>query len=189
MRRALHMFLVLTVLAVLTPSPASADGLFSPWAGVNLGNAPVEGRRAFGVTAGAMGGGFLGGEFDFGFSPNFFDEPVDNSALTLMANLLIGIPIGGTTGGGVRPYGTGGLGLIRTQIDTPANDHAHNELGVNVGGGIMGFFSDHFGVRGDLRYFRNLTEGTKPDDLGPIDLGFDLGGLDFWRASIGIVIR
>ena len=42
------------------------------------------------------------------------------------------------------------------------------------------------GMRGG---FRNLTKGTNPDDLGPVDFGFDLGSLDFWRASIGIVIR
>ena len=90
----------------------------------------------------------------------------------------------------MRPYVTGGAGLIRTQIDTPTGrDNASNMVGFNLGGGMMGFFSDHFGVRGDLRYFKNLTQGTNPTDLGRVNFGFDLGSFDFWRTSIGIVIR
>ena len=191
MQRAIAIRVLLAmVFGIWAPVAASADALFSPWAGVIRGNEPAEGRHAFGWTAGGMRAGVIGGEVDFGFSPNFFDEPVDNSALTVMGNLIIGIPVGGTTGGGLRPYVTGGAGLIRTQIDTPTGrDNASNTVGFNLGGGVMGFFSDHFGVRGDLRYFRNLTKGTNPDDLGPVDFGFDLGSLDFWRASIGIVIR
>ena len=191
MTRAIAIRILLaTVFGVWAPAASSADALFSPWAGGIRGNEPAKGRRAFGWTAGGMRAGIIGGEVDFGFSPNFFDEPVDNSALTVMGNLMIGIPVGGTTGVGLRPYVTGGAGLIRTQIDTPTGrDNASNNVGLNLGGGVMGFFSDHFGVRGDLRYFRNLTKATNPDDLGPVDFGFDLGSLDFWRASIGIVIR
>jgi hypothetical protein len=189
-RSSTVLVLVAATIAVWLPAPAFADALFSPWASVILGNEPAEGRRAFGWTAGGMRGGVIGGEIDLGFAPNFFDQPLDNSALTVMGNLIIGIPVGGMRGGGLRPYVTGGGGLIRTQIDTPSlRDDANNALGLNVGGGLMGFFSDHFGVRGDVRYFRNLTKGNDPDDLGPIDFGFDLGTFDFWRGSIGIVIR
>lgn len=189
MRRTIKiLFLMAALIAVWAPGPAFADAIFSPWAGVILGNEPAEGRRALGWTAGGMRGGVFGGEFDFGFSPDFFDEAVDNSALTLMGNLIVGIPLGGVRGAGLRPYVTAGGGLIRTQIDTPTGrDNANNEVGLNVGGGLMGFFSDHFGVRGDLRYFRNLTKGNGTDDRGLI--GFDVGTLDFWRGSIGIVIR
>jgi hypothetical protein len=182
--------LLAMVFGIWAPVVSSGDALFSPWGAVIRGNEPAEGRHAFGWTAGGMRGGIIGGEVDLGFSPNFFDEPVDNSALTVMGNLIVGIPVGGTAGGGLRPYVTGGAGLIRTQIDTPSGrDTASNRVGFNLGAGLMGFFNDHFGVRGDLRYFRNLTKGTNPDELGPVDFGFDLGALDFWRTSIGIVIR
>jgi hypothetical protein len=182
--------LLVFVFGIWAPVASSADAFFSPWAAAIRGNEPAEGGHAFGWTAAGMRGGIVGGEVDFGFSPNFFGEPVDNSALTVMGNLIIGIPVGGTAGVGLRPYVTGGAGLIRTQIDTPTGrDNASNMVGFNVGGGLIGFFSDHFGARGDLRYFKNLTKGTNPNDLGPVDFGFDLGSLDFWRASIGIVIR
>jgi opacity protein-like surface antigen len=136
-----------------------------------------------------MGAGIIGGEFDFGYSPSFFGTENDfgnNNVLTGMGNVIVGIPIGGTSGGGVRPYLTGGVGLIRTQIDglfDEVDGVSNNDFGFNLGAGVMGYFNDHVGLRGDIRYFRNLHE----DDDSDID--FDLGGFDFWRASIGLVIR
>jgi hypothetical protein len=187
MRRVLRFLTAAAAVGlVAVPATARAEGFFSPWAGVNFDSQPVEQSGAYGITAGAMGAGVIGGEFDFGYSPDIFGEPVDNHGITLMGNLVIGIPIGGTSGVGVRPYVTGGVGLIRTSIDDVFGDKVtENHFGINVGGGIMGFFSDHFGLRGDLRYFRNLQEDDDPD---PFDI-VDLGGLDFWRASVGIVIR
>src|SRR5262249_56186713 len=66
-----------------------------------------------------MGAGIIGGEVDFGWSPSFFGTQNDfgnNSVLNLMGNVIVGVPIGGTHGSGVRPYVIGGLGLIRPQI-------------------------------------------------------------------------
>ena len=48
----------------------------------------------------------------------------------------------------------------------------------------MAFFSDHVGVRGDVRYFRTLTDRTAG---GGID--FDLGDLNFWKWDIGAAFR
>lgn len=190
MRRTTGLVLLTAALMFLVaPTPARADGFFSPWAGVNFGSDPANGRGSFGVSAGYMGAGIIGGEFDFGYSPSFFGTENDfgnNNVLTAMGNVIIGVPIGGTRGGGVRPYVTGGVGLIRTQIDGLLDDIdgvSNNDFGFNLGAGVMGYFNDHVGLRGDLRYFRNLNE----HDDNQID--FDLGNFDFWRASIGLVIR
>jgi opacity protein-like surface antigen len=199
MRLGLRMCVAAAALVwVLAPSQARAEGFFAPWAGVNFGSGVgdlnfnddvSEGRASFGVSAGSMGAGVIGGEFDFGYSPSFFgteNEFGSNTVITAMGNLIIGIPIGGTSGPGIRPYVTGGLGLIRTQIDggTVAQvESSNNEFGYNLGAGVMGYFNDHVGLRGDLRYFRWLQE----DDASGID--FDLGTFHFWRASIGVVIR
>jgi len=107
--------------------------------------------------------------------------------MNLMGNVIIGIPIGGQKGAGIRPYFTGGLGLLRTQIDggTLGNvSSSDNGLGWNLGGGVMGYFADHIGVRGDLRYMRGFNE----QDLG-FDTGDNLRALRFWRASVGVVFR
>jgi hypothetical protein len=182
---------------VLAPVQAQAQGYVTPWVGVTFGkdagealiDAVDDGRNAFGVSAGGMGAGIFGGEFDFGYSPSFFGTENDfgnNTVITLMGNVIIGIPIGGTSGPGIQPYVTGGLGLIRTQIDGGDffPESSNNEFGYNLGGGVNGFFNDHVGLRGDLRYFRWLQEDESTDIF---DL--DLGSFRFWRASIGVVIR
>ena len=191
MRRVIKALVLTSVLALSwAPAQARAEGYVSPWAGVNFGNDQAEGKAAFGVFAGYMGAGIIGGEVDFGFAPNFFGESVDNNVMNVMGNLIIGIPVGGTRGPGIRPYVTGGLGLIRTSIDSglsSVDDFTSNEFGFNLGVGAMGYFNDHFGLRGDVRYYRTLNDGDgDDDDLIP---EFDLGAFDFWRASIGIVIR
>ena len=38
-----------------------------------------------------------------------------------------------------------------------------NDFGLDVGGGVMGFFSDNVGLRGDIRYFRGFR-GTSDND-------------------------
>jgi len=181
------LILMAVVAAISAPAIARAEGYVSPWAGVQFGSSVQEGRGSFGVNAGGMGSGVIGGEFGFGFSPSFFGTKTDfgnNTVLDVMGNVIVGVPIGGTRGGGARPYFTAGLGLIRTQIDggnvfTPET-HSNN-LGYNIGGGAMGFFNQHVGVRGDVRYLRTLQ--------GDVINNLDLGGFHFWRASFGVVFR
>ncbi len=177
---------------VLAPKVARADGYVSPWVSANAGSSFENGRAGVGLNAGAMGAGIIGGEIDFGYSPSFFGTQNDfgnNSVINLMGNLIIGIPIGGTHGAGIRPFVTGGVGLLRTQIDGGTLAHvssSNNQLGWNAGGGVMGFFNDHFGLRGDLRYlrgFENLATGNEVIDLNGTNQ------LHFWRADIGLVIR
>lgn len=188
-----------------SPSRASADWLLTPFIGANFGgNADFgafddfddefERRVDMGASLGWMGAGIVGFEVDFGWSPNFFENTVgpgnfefgDSSVMTLMGNVLVGVPIGGQTGFGIRPYGSGGAGLIRGQIDGDGffDDLDSNNFGFNVGAGVHGFFSDNIGIRGDIRYFRTLTE-EEPEDA--FDLG--LSDFDFWRATVGLTIR
>src|ERR1700716_851871 len=99
---------------VLAPTPARADGFVTPWVGSAFGSNIQNGQATIGVSAGGMGAGIIGGEADFGWSPSFFGTKSDfgnNTVMDLMGNLIIGAPIGGTHGSGVRPYAVGGLGL------------------------------------------------------------------------------
>src|SRR5260221_2214775 len=121
MRRAIKTTLLTGALAlVLAPTPARADGFITPWVGSAFGSNIKNGQTTFGVSGGGMGAGIIGGEADFGWSPSFFGNKSDfgnNTVMNLMGNLIVGVPVGGTHGAGVRPYVVGGLGLIRTQID------------------------------------------------------------------------
>jgi len=176
----------------LAPAVAHAEGYVSPWASAQAGSSFNNGRAGFGVDAGGMGAGIVGGELDFGYSPSFFGTNNDfgnNSVINLMGNVIVGVPVGGTHGAGIRPFVTGGVGLLRTQIDggTVANvSSSNNQWGWDLGAGAMGFFNDHFGLRGDLKYlrgFENLATGNQVVDLNGSNQ------LHFWRADIGVVIR
>ena len=174
---------VVATIMGLAPAPAFADGFFSPWAGINFANEPADGRGSFGLTGGSMAGGVIGGEIDFGYSPSFFGEENvfgNNNVVTFMGNLIVGLPLGGTQGPSVRPYVTAGGGLIRSKIDVLSTDISSNDFGINAGGGVMLFFGDRLGVRGDLRYFRT--------GWGDFEF-FDFESVDFWRASVGLVLR
>jgi len=195
---------ILTLIAV--PRTASADWLFTPFIGTAFNadadfgggfDEPGEFERRFtyGASLGYMGAGVIGFEFDFGYTPNFFETIVDDgdftfaddsNVTTLMANVIIGIPLGGQTGFGVRPYLVGGAGLLRTHVEGAGlffEDLDSNEFGFNVGGGVNIFFVDSVGIRGDVRYFRTFS-GSDDDELD-----FDIGDFDFWRATAGVTFR
>jgi opacity protein-like surface antigen len=186
----------------LLPATASAQSwFFSPFIGANFGgNASFgdfddvddefEKRVDFGATIG-WNPNVVGFEVDLGWSPNFFEDTTgdrnfnfgDSNVTTLMGNLLISAP----PGTGIRPYASGGLGLMRARAtvdDGVFNDLTVNDLGINIGGGINGQFSDSVGLRGDIRYFRSLQD-NEPDD--EFDIG--LADFNFWRGSIGLTFR
>ena len=186
MRRGLKaLILTGTIALVLTPIQARADGFVSPWVGSAFGSSIDNGRTTFGVNAGAMGAGIIGGEIDFGYNPSFFGTQNDfghNTVLDLTLNFTFGMPMGNGRGARVRPFFRAGAGLIRTQIDGGSVfnvSSSENHLGYDLGGGVMGFFSDRVGVRGDVTYFRNMT--------GNIVNGVDQGSLHYVRWSAGVV--
>ena len=194
------------MLLALLPTSASADWLFTPYVGGLFGGSAnfsdfddtddeIEQRMTFGASIGFMGAGIIGAEADFGFAPNFFQDTVgpgnfkfgDSNLFTAMGNLIIGAPIGGQSGGGIRPYVTGGAGVIRAKItaNTFFNELTTTDFGINLGGGVIGFFSDNVGVRGDLRYFRALQD----NEPGSGDLDLGLGDFKFWRGTVGVNFR
>ena len=63
-------------------------------------------------------------------------------------------------------------------------DVDNNDFGINVGGGIIGYLSHNVGVRGDVRFFRDMSD-REPG--GGIDL--DLGKFNYWQATAGLTIR
>jgi hypothetical protein len=183
------------------PSNASADWLLTPFLGSTFGgNADVnsvssgtfsdnfEQKINYGASLAWMGGGVIGFEADFGYSPNFFgvstsnpgfDLIGDGNVTTAMGNIVVGAPLGG-----VRPYASGGIGLISSRVDSAGQfvtNATSNDLGMDAGGGVM-FLGGNVGVRGDLRYFRSLNNSSNAVDLS-------LGSFRFWRGSVGVTFR
>ena len=193
-RRTLALALLL---GLVTPVTARGDVLLIPFIGINFaGNSGRElsdaidaGRLDWGASFAFMGAGVLGLEADIGYSPDFFGrtDVGGSSVLTATGNLLIGIPFGGQTGVGFRPYVLGGLGVVRSKVDglegTPTLDNT--EAAWNFGGGAMFFFGTNVGLRTDLRYIRTFARV----DLDITDGIVTRGRLDFARASAGLIVR
>jgi opacity protein-like surface antigen len=191
----LKKFAMLAALAlVLAPARAQADWLFTPNIGAGFGG-DASGREhlSWGASIGWMGAGIFGWEADFAMTPEFFEGDDDDADLfdssnvtSFMVNAILGAPVGGTTGGGFRPYFAAGIGLLQQNIDDAEElfEVSNSDFGFNLGGGAMGFVNDHVGFRGDIRYFRALSD---PDEDNEFDI--DFGDFDFWRATGGVTFR
>ena len=194
----LKRFAIIAALAIVfaAPATASADWFISPFVGTTLGSRLNEGDESFdnkhnwGFSFGSMNEGVIGWEVDFGYAPEFFEADDDDFDLfdntnvtTVMGNVLIGIPVGGQRGIGVRPYATAGAGIVRSNVTTindVFDEVNSNTWGINVGGGVMGYFNDRVGIRGDLRYIRSLQD---------VDEDLALGSFRFWRGTVGALFR
>lgn len=186
--------LMAAMVLALTPAAARADWLFTPNLGTTFGgDAKGNEHFTYGASVGWMGAGIFGWEADLSFTPEFF-EPGDgdfdlfdaSNVVTAMANAIIGIPVGGQTGGGFRPYLAAGVGLLSKEV---SDDDAlftvnNNEFGFNLGAGAMGFMTDHIGFRGDVRYTRSFED---PDEDNEFDIA--VGNFDYWRGTAGVTFR
>jgi hypothetical protein len=190
-------FVILT--SAVAPQKASADWLFTPFLGSTFGgSATVNGtagdfkdefERKLNYGFSLASGGPIGFEIDLGYSPNFFGVSGDSTRInvvgegnvtTLMGNLLVG-----ASGGSVRPYASGGIGIIRSKISDPGSFFdgvSSSDLGMDAGAGLV-FLSGGIGVRGDLRYFRSLQNS----DPNGVDLS--LGDFRFWRGTVGVTFK
>ncbi len=185
--------LAVFVAFALTPGVARAQSYFVPFFGFDFGgdagNCPsllndcsVK-RTAYGFGVGHLTGGVIGFELDFSYAPDFFGQSPSfgsNSVLTLMPNLVIAIPAGP-----VRPYLTGGLGLMRTNVhDLPSLISLSNStLGYDLGGGVMIFLPSHVGIRVDYRNIRSVS------DLSIAGITLTNTKLNFSRIAFGLVLH
>jgi hypothetical protein len=199
LRKVIVFASVQTVTSAMAPRTASADWLFTPFHGATFGgSANVNGtgedfkdefERKLNYGASLASGGPIGFEIDFGYSPNFFGVSGDSTRInlvgdgnvtTLMGNLLVG-----ASAGSVRPYASGGIGMIRSKVNDPGSFFdgvSSSDLGMDAGAGLV-FLSGNIGVRGDLRYFRALQN----NDPNGVDLA--LGDFRFWRGTVGVTFK
>lgn len=185
---------ILAVFLFVPAAPARADVVLTPYVGSLFGGSDLTGTpTAYGASAAFMGGGVFGAEFGFNYAPKFRPATVSNedvAQMSLMGNLIVGIPVGSSDQAGhVRPYVTGGAGLFRlTSDESRFFDRINsNNFGVNVGGGVMAFFNEHIGLRGDIRYFRTLND--RDSEGGVDDIDFRLGDLNFWKWDVGAAFK
>jgi hypothetical protein len=178
------------------PASARADIIFTPFVGKSFAAqttlpaaARVEKQSwVVGASASWLTDNVLGAELDFGYVPRFFaSDPVlspGSNVVSFTGNLLLAVPLS-VTRDSLRPYISGGMGLLHAGVDDTGSISTVNRnlLAFSIGGGAIGFLSKRAGVKFDLRTVRstgtdvdNQTLLTKPR-------------LGFWRATIGVAIR
>lgn len=189
----------LALVLVLAPAaPARADWFITPYLGlkfagdtnfVDLEFGASNSKLTLGVAAGAVSDGIFGIEADLGYTPRFFERSsgslvARSQVLTLMGNLIVTAPRS-LTGYSLRPFVSGGAGLMHVGIDDVAGvlPVDSNLLGVNVGGGAVGGLTYRTSVRFDLRYYRGAT--TTAEEA----VGAGRTTLSFWRAAVGLTLR
>lgn len=175
---------------LIPPEVSSAQGFVSPFIGYDFsgdsGCPAITGcedkHLNVGVSFGSLGS-VLGGELEFAYAKDFFgDTPgISSSVLTLMGNAMLAPRFGP-----VQPYALMGLGLLKTNVELTAAallESDNNHFGWDVGGGLLVFFGEHLGIRGDIRYFHAFQ------DLEILGIPVGDTKLNFGRASAGIVFK
>ena len=173
------------------PDAACADTVFTPFIGQSFATRDdaVKVTTIGASMASTISGGF-GFELDFGRTSEAAGSAAfaDNSRVTsLMGNVLVGFPFGQ-----FRPYVVGGVGWLRKEILGDGTTARSGGLGIDAGGGFLGFLGGSVGVRLDLRYVRSVTMSDLetlrvPESLGISD--FLIEDVSFWRATAGLAIR
>lgn len=188
------------VLLLLVPAHAGAEWQVRPFIGYTFGGSttfvdPEGSVDTKNVIFGGMGGWLgeiFGLEADFGRSPGFFqledpaEELVISSAVTtLTGNVVIALPRR-LSGYGLRPYFSGGFGLMHVDIVGRFELVVTNRTlpTLSLGGGMTGFLNDRVGLSWDIRRLSTLLgEGeTAGNSVGR-------ERLSLWRATMGVAVR
>ena len=186
-------FVLICVLVLFAAHDAAAQGFIVPFIGTTLTSPGPSGdstKPGYGVAFGGMGK-IVGAETEIAYYPEVIDTAPNAIAKSRVISFSGGMLIGPRLGP-VTPYfaiGAGNLNLnvtgVASVIVPNPESISNNYFTFNTGGGVMGFFSSHFGVRGDLRYFRAF--GLKFDELE--DTGIGLDKFNFWRGYLGLAVK
>ena len=137
------------------------------------GDAPST-KKTWALAIGGGGAHGIGSEIEYSQTDNFFETPdgvTNGRIMTLMPSIFVAVPINR-----LRPYGIFGFGFIRLRTETSVggvfSNLSDDDIGYNVGGGVIFKFAGSMGVRGDWRYFK-----VRKSD-----------GISFNRLTVGLVL-
>jgi hypothetical protein len=193
------MIRVLAILAtsVLCASRVSAaEWQFTPTLGVTfnantslfpvtLASPKQKSHVDFGATVALLSDSIFGVEGVATYTPSLVESSAlvtESNSFALMGNAVVAAPRRWTEYS-LRPFVSGGVGLISAHGQDPLSLFTNvNALGWDLGGGAIGFLTQHTGVRLDLRYFSNLQK-IQPTVTSPNP------HLRYMTFTVGVVIR
>lgn len=131
---------------------------------------------SIGASIAVLDEGGLGVEVDVSHAGDFDSVQFTDSGLTtLMLNLVAVYPHER-----IRPFALAGAGIIRVRGAFPGQSAvAQTDTAWDAGGGVLYMLNEAFGVRGDVRYFRQFGRQQT------FSFGGD-GRFNFIRTSIGV---
>lgn len=189
-QRRILLLTLRVALVLCAATPARAQGFISPMVGVNFGGVSgcpaikgcTDQQRTLSVSLGRFGSIF-GIETEVAYTPDFFGDAAGLSAnvLTVMGNVMLA-----PKAGPVRPYVLVGAGSMKTRFELrPSSLLAINDtsLGYAAGGGLFVLLGDHFGVRGDVRYFHSFP------DISIVGVTLPSKKLNYSRVGAAIVLQ
>ena len=192
---------VLVVLLIsMSPSAARADWILTPHFGTTFGADATNRHAVLGGAIAEFDEDAFGWEADISFVPDFFagrygseDFTSSNSSvLSLMANALIGVPVGGRHRDRIRPYVTLGAGVMQMFVASPEDGKFFEtftyEPGWNAGIGGLGFITKRIGIRADVRYIRSFRN-QRPSWTRGLVSDVAPGNFDFFRGTVGLTVR
>jgi hypothetical protein len=196
--RALKLLTISCIVSIVSVAPAYADWWFAPFFGYAFNGettlatpealGEIKVRWSVGGSVTLIGKGPIAVEGIFLVVPHFFEAGnvgavASSRAYSLMGNVVLTAPRSWNEYG-LRPFVSGGLGLMHATQTTIPNVFPLNEslLGYNVGGGAVGFITDHTGLRFDLRYYSSLSRNDTSPAFGPAQLRY-------WTGAVGVVLK
>ena len=78
---------------------------------------------------------------------------------------------------------------MRTELEGGGSTDDQNSFTWDVGGGLMVFFGEHVGIRGDIRYYHTFQALDLLNLPNVPDLGLDGKKLDFARTGVALVFK
>ncbi len=156
----------------------------------------AEKPRTYGASILFWGPGLLAGEFDLGYSPNFFENAeyqgerlvavgASSNLMTLTLNFVLGPTFFIGENMRIRPYALLGGGLMRSKISEFAEHLSFKDTQnfgvVDLGGGVYFYPIKRIGVRGEIRRFVGVGANDSEKGYGILDW-------DFYRVSVGVAI-
>jgi hypothetical protein len=183
---------------VASAQTAAAEWHFTPMVGItflgetsllNSDLAAGKVHRNFGGSVALLGSGVLGVEGLFVWTPGFFTGRPEglvtrSRSIAAMGNVVITTPRRWTEYS-LRPFISGGLGIIHTSRTEDVFPDNRVIPGFNIGGGAVGFLSKRTGLRFDFRYESSLARS----DAGGAPIGFGRVHIRYMTASVGVVLR
>jgi opacity protein-like surface antigen len=170
-----HILAAAAAFAALEGS-ASAQAMFTGSIGNVYGGDAPSTKKTWALAIGGGGAHGIGSELEYSQIENFFETPdgvAHGRILTLMPSIFVAVPISK-----LRPYGIFGFGFIRQRTETSVggvfSNFSDDDIGYNVGGGVIFQFARSMGVRGVLRRFK--VRKSNGLSFQPLTVGLVFGG-------------